>query len=57
MLSATRWVALLLARETGATRTRFGTIASQLETEIVGGGRRAHTAWHEIPLARPMTTD
>jgi len=60
--NATRCVAGLLYRETGAPRVRIETAAGLLEAEAradrsfaVDMGQ-ARTAWHEIPLSRAMDT-
>lgn len=61
--NATRCVADLLHRETRESRVRIETAAGLLEVEPLGDGYfavdmgPARTAWHEIPLSRPMDTD
>jgi diaminopimelate epimerase len=61
--NATRCIADLLFRENRDPDIRIETAAGLLEAEALGGGLfavdmgPARTAWHEIPLARPMNTD
>ena len=61
--NATRCVAALLHRESRDPHIRIETAAGVLEAEALDDGSftvdmgPARTAWHEIPLARPMDTD
>jgi len=61
--NATRCVAWLLGRESGASRVRIETVAGLLEAEIVTEGRiavdmgLARTNWREIPLSRAADTN
>lgn len=61
--NATRCIAALLARETGASRLKIETIAGLLAAELLAGGQVAvdmgevRTGWRDIPLARAMNTD
>jgi diaminopimelate epimerase len=61
--NATRCVADLLHRETGAARIGIETVAGLLDAEVLSDGRVAvdmgpvRTGWDEIPLARPMDTE
>ncbi len=60
--NATRCVARLIAAETGARQVRIETASGLLDAELLVDGRVAvdmgppRTAWHDIPLARPMDT-
>ncbi|MGH7111335.1 MAG: diaminopimelate epimerase [Stellaceae bacterium] len=61
--NATRCVALLVARESGASQVRIDTLSGLVEAELQPEGTVAvdmgpvRTLWHEIPLARAMDTD
>lgn len=61
--NATRCVALLVARESGAPQVRIDTLSGLVEAELQPEGTVAvdmgpvRTLWHEIPLARAMDTD
>jgi diaminopimelate epimerase len=61
--NATRCLALLLSPQSEYRHLRFETLAGLLDAEMLTDGRiavdmgPARTAWHEIPLARPMDTD
>jgi diaminopimelate epimerase len=61
--NATRCIADLLHRETREHRVRIETVGGLLEAEAQADGSfavdmgPARTAWHEIPLSRPMDTD
>lgn len=61
--NATRCIAALLARETGASRLKIETVAGLLAAELLAGGQVAvdmgevRTGWRDIPLARAMNTD
>ncbi|HVB16206.1 MAG TPA: diaminopimelate epimerase [Stellaceae bacterium] len=60
--NATRCVAALIARESGAQRVRLETVAGVLDAEMLDDGRVAvdmgpvRTQWRDIPLAREMDT-
>ncbi|MGH7038216.1 MAG: diaminopimelate epimerase [Stellaceae bacterium] len=61
--NATRCVALLVARESGASQVRIDTLSGLVAAELQPEGTVAvdmgpvRTLWHEIPLARAMDTD
>jgi diaminopimelate epimerase len=61
--NATRCIADLLHRETREHQVRIETIGGLLKAEAQADGSfavdmgPARTAWHEIPLSRPMDTD
>ena len=61
--NATRCVAWMLGRETGASRVQIETVAGLLEAEIAADGQvavdmgPARTNWRDIPLARAADTD
>lgn len=61
--NATRCIASLAHRETGASHVRIETVAGLLEAEVLPDGSvavdmgPARTGWREIPLAREMNTD
>lgn len=60
--NATRCVADLVKRQTGAAKMRIETIAGLLDAEVMPDGRvkvdmgPARTGWREIPLCRAMDT-